>query len=379
MKKSLPLIGLEDIQRLRGGDVDGKVDVVSKIAVHYKSNTLAPTELKIAEEIFRIAALEGASMVQKILVDSLADYPGLSREIARDLIKHGDIYTVAIPFLKNTESLTDRDLLEIIELHCPQRQKAIASRKHVSTRISEALIDKGIRDVVAVLTANIGAQISETGYNKILDKFPEDDGIKGNLAVRPKLPPAFVERLVVMVAGNLREQLVAKYNIDPELARQAVSQAQERATLTIIHPGAPDSYVERLIKHLKLNHRLTDSLIFRSICSGDTRFFAYALSERSGLPVMNIRHLLNEGGDDVMRKLYQKSGIHKTIADLMSIALVMYRETRNEIAEEDYERFSRRLLERLLTNQMHLDSDNLDHLVDRLMQSSKNSALSWPV
>ena len=128
-----------------------------------------------------------------------------------------------------------------------------------------------------------------------------------------------------------------------------------------------------MVRHLHANHRLTDSLIIRAICTGDIRFFEFALAERAQLPVNNISRILASGGWDVHERLYAKCRFSERIFPLLHAALALYLETLSDHSEEDSERFGRRVMERLLTLRPGEDPETFERLLEKLDSCSQTS------
>lgn len=129
-----------------------------------------------------------------------------------------------------------------------------------------------------------------------------------------------------------------------------------------------------MVRHLHANHRLSDTLIIRAICTGDIRFFEFALAERSRLPVSNVSRILNAGTCDIHERLYAKCRLSERCFPLLNAALAVYRETLADHSEEDSERFGRRVMERLLTLRTDEAFETFDRLLEKLASCSEASA-----
>jgi uncharacterized protein (DUF2336 family) len=57
------------------------------------------------------------------------------------------------------------------------------------------------------------------------------------------------------------------------------------------------------------NKRLTDSVIIRSLCIGDLRFFEAAIAKRVGIPASNARILILDPGPLGFKALYGSCGL----------------------------------------------------------------------
>jgi uncharacterized protein (DUF2336 family) len=347
--------------------------VIAKVATQYRHRKLTREAHSIAEDILRMAATDTAIQVKRAIVDILKDFGGLPRDIALSMAHDVNTADIAGPVICASDVFTEQDLLDIVATACPQRQEAVARKKRLSEVVSDALIATHSRPVVLALTENPGARISERGHNALLDAFGDDDRIKENLSLRPTLPPACAELLIHMVSESLKDYILHNHRISPETTARIIQSSREKATVQIIQAGTPASHILRMVRHLHANHRLTDSLIIRAICTGDIRFFEFALAERAQLPVNNISRILASGGWDVHERLYAKCRFSERIFPLMHAALALYLETLSDHSEEDSERFGRRVMERLLTLRPGEDPETFERLLEKLDSCSQTS------
>ena len=68
-----------------------------------------------------------------------------------------------MPILENSPSLTDEDLIEIIEAAEPARQLAVARRSNLSSDVTDAMCEHSISEVITTALKNITNQFSEDG------------------------------------------------------------------------------------------------------------------------------------------------------------------------------------------------------------------------
>jgi uncharacterized protein (DUF2336 family) len=69
------------------------------------------------------------------------------------------------------------------------------------------------------------------------------------------------------------------------------------------------------------NKRLTDSVIIRSLCIGDLRFFETAIAKRVGIPASNARILIIDPGALGFKALYESSGLPASFYEAVHIML----------------------------------------------------------
>jgi uncharacterized protein (DUF2336 family) len=348
---------------------DNRAATAGKIAAAFAGQTLSDDERRLAEEIFRIMVRDAEVRVREALSENLSETDALPHDVARTLAD--DVASVALPMLESSGVLTDEDLLEIVRSSDATRQTAIAGRKQVSETLSDALIDEGDEGVVARLVGNENAAISEAGLDRVIDRFGESPAVQAPLVDRSALPVRIAERLVSVVSDELQARLISRQGDRADLAANLILKARERATVGLSMASSEEQVAE-LIGSLQSSGRLTPSLVIRAVCMGDAIFFEHALAALSGVPVENARLLIHDRGGRGLKALYEKSGMPGAQFIAVRAAIDVMAETEYDGRDQDRERFTRRLIERILTQYddlgVDLQSEDLDYLLGKMAE-----------
>jgi uncharacterized protein (DUF2336 family) len=243
---------------------------------------------------------------------------------------------------------------------------AIASRSSVSPLISDVLIDRGDERTVATLVANEGAQVSEAGLGRVVDRFGESPLVQVPLVQRAALPLSVAERLVHLVSEKLQEYLVTHHDLSPTTAADLILQARERATVDLFSTEDDQLEREQLIQQLAGSGRLTPSLMVRALCTGDVAFFETALAHLARVSVVNARLLIHDGGGLGLQSIYTRAGLPPKLFPIIRIGVDVAHETGFDGEAHDRERHRRRTIERILTQYEEFISDDVDYLLGKL-------------
>jgi len=359
-----------DVKKLLEDQSPGtRAETAAKIAQQFGSGSISEAERTQAEEIFRLMVKDAEVRVREALSINLKENPNVPHDIAMTLA--GDVNSVALPVLQFSEVLTDEDLIEIVRSQDSTKQVAIAKRSSVSETVSSALVDTENEDVVSNLVANEGAQISSDDLEKVVDEFGDSDAIKDAMVMRPKLPVRVSERLVTMVSERMKEELAKRHELPDNLATDLILQSRERAILGLSSEGNEDD-LELLIKQLHDNDRLTPSIVLRALCMGDLDFFVSALSKRATIPVENTRKLIYDAGPLGLKAVFKKAGLPDNHYPAARAAIDVTREIEYDGGENDRERYSRRMIELILTQYGDLgvdfDAVDLEYLLTKMGQ-----------
>ena len=340
------------------------------LAQQFNADGFNPTELKLAEEIFRIMARDAEVRVREALSVSLKHNPLLPHDVAVSLAR--DVESVALPVLSASEVLTGDDLVQIVQGQgSPGRLDAIAGRKQITAAVAAAIVDVGSERVVAKLLANPGADLSEPTLHKVVDKFGDSEAVQGPLVHRNVLPVTVAERLVTRVAEHLRAHLLSNHKISPDLALDIILQSRERATVGLAM-GVDDSGLAALASQLKANGRLTGSLVLRAVCMGNLRFFEHAIAALAEIAPGNARILIHDPGHRGLETVWAKAGLLAPYLPVVRAALDVVAQTELDGLALDSERYARRIIERVLTQYetlgINFNDEDLEYLLAKVVQ-----------
>lgn len=360
----------QDVQRLLqepSGEV--RADTAVKLAGQFEAADLTESERALAEEIFRIMVRDAEVRVREALATNLKENPLVPHDVASALAR--DVDSVALPILEFSAVLTPTDLIEIVRGRDPEKQKAVARRATVQSEVADALVEEGDADVAAALAANRGADISEGSMLKMVERFGDDERVQDPLVHRASLPVTVSERLVHRVSEQLKDHLLRNHELPADMAADLVMQSRERATITLSTESSEDE-VERLVRQMEEHGRLTDSIIVRAACMGDLKFFEYAMSVRTGLPIVNVRQLIHDSGPLGLKGIAEKAGLPHSLYPAVRAAIDVMGETDYDGEENDRERYQRKMLERVLTQYgdlgVEFESHDLEYLLAKMNQ-----------
>ncbi len=302
------VIQLSDVQRLANDpSVNVRVDVAEKIASGFNKGDFGATEKQIAMEIFRILVNDVEKRVRLALSMQLEK----SMEAPYDVILKlaNDVKEVALPVLKNSFVLTENDLIEITRKSVDvEIMSAIAKREIVSRELSSELLKKSNNTVTQVLLGNRSANIDEIDLYDVYEKCANNSSIMEVMAKRDKIPVKLAEKIFVVVSDEVKKILVKQYNISYQVASDSAQYARELATLGLVDGEMHKMEMNDLVDHLNSNGRLTLSLIIRSLCFGNIRFFEYAMAKLAGVPINNARILILDRQNG-FESLYRKTAL----------------------------------------------------------------------
>lgn len=356
----------EDVARLLAnpsGDV--RAEIAGKIAGQHAH--LSDQQRRLAEDVFRLMIKDAEVRVREALSHQLKENPLVPHDVAMALAR--DVERVSLPMLEFSEVLTDEDLVEIVTSQNTEKQVAVAKRASVSAAVAGALVESRNETAVATLVSNTGAELTDNLLERVADEFAGSEEVGRNLVARNSLPVTVAERLMAKVSESLRDQLMARRDMSPETLSALLIQAREMAVL-----GLTDSAtdVAKLVDHLYRNGRLTPSIVLRAVSMGDIGFFEAALAKLSRIKIENARTLIHDAGKRGFEALFEKAGLPKVFFRAMRAAVDVSYEIEYDGGPKDRERFSRRMIERILTQYgdlgVEFENDDLEYLLAKMGQ-----------
>ena len=88
------------------------------------------------------------------------------------------------------------------------------------------LVDRGEKRVVRAVTNNLGAEISDESFNKILDKAADDPELQSAVSYRADMPLEIAERALKVLPPEKRDRLVALMAEEPDTVTALVGKAR---------------------------------------------------------------------------------------------------------------------------------------------------------
>jgi uncharacterized protein (DUF2336 family) len=342
--------------------------VADAIGRSIDSPAIGDKERDIALDIVRRLAGDIVQQVRQNLADAVRQSVGLPHDVALKLAQ--DVADVSLPFIAESVVLTDDDLIGIVEEGDTAKQLAIANRDEVSEQVVGALVDQGNEDVVVAVVSNPGAILGEPALGRALDRFGDSPRLQEPMVARNALPVGIAERLVTLVSDKLKDELVRRHEISPDLAADLVLEGRERATLDLVSDDGPAERVEELAREMARNGRLTDSILLRAACTGDLGFVAAGLAVRAKIPFRNADMLVHDDGEKALRSLTVKAGLGEHDRIILRAAVDVARSTEMVDAPDARDRFAETVLERVLTTfdaeEAAFSEEDAEYLIKKL-------------
>jgi uncharacterized protein (DUF2336 family) len=362
----------EDIRTLvKGATADERAQAAYKLCTVIDEARLSDEDREAAAEILRVMAADTAEMVRRALVVMLKSSPLVPRDVALKLAR--DVEYISLPMLSCSPVFLDSDLAEIVRLGGPVRQVAIARRPMLSTTVTAALAKHGGERAVAAACANDNADFAEDALQQVVARFETHEKVLAAVAYRKVLPLSISEKLVTLVSDQVRDHLITHHAVAPETALEIAVGAAERATLDLVDEAGRTADVRGFVAHLAGARRLTASLLLRALAQGHMTFFEWGVAELAGVPHHRTWLMIHDAGSLGLRAIYERAGLPARLFPAFRVAVDTYHSMEFDGGARDLERFQERMLQRFLTQPQAAAREDVDYLLDKMDQVSRQA------
>jgi uncharacterized protein (DUF2336 family) len=368
----------EDIRTLvKGASVAERAAAANKLCRAIDTAPLSDEDRETAAEILRVMASDAAEMVRKALAVTLKESPLVPRDVALKLAR--DVESIALPMLNCSPVFTDEDLAEIVRLGGPVRQLAIARRPMLSRTVTDAVAEHGGQRAVAAACANDNADVAEAALQHVLVRFEKHEKVLAAVAYRNVLPLSVSEKLIALVGDQVRDHLIAHHAVAAETALTIAVGAAERATVDLVDQAGRTADVRGFVTHLVASQRLTASLLLRALANGHMTFFEWGVAELAGVPHHRTWLMIHDAGPLGLRAIYERAGLPARLFPAFRAAVDTFHSMEFDGGARDLERFQERMLQRFLTQPQSAARDDVDYLLDKMDEISREARVEADV
>lgn len=338
--------------------------IVEKICVGFNSGQFTDSEMRLASEIFRLLLKDTEAKVRRVMSDQLKDNMNVPHDIVWTLAN--DKTEVAIPILQHSYVLSEEDLVAIVKATKEaSKLRAVAMRHSISKPLTKALLNKGEPDVARIVVGNKSAALSEEEVDEVLALFANEPMILEELVYRGGLSHAVAERLFYKVSGTMKRQLTKKYRLNKQMVEEATTSARETVVLQFLSPWMSQQDITQLVGEMDKAGRLSDSVIIRSLCIGDLRFFETSIARRVGVPVANAKLLIADPGPLGFKAIYANAKMPANYYECVWVLLKLALEE-TQFGTIQTADFSNRMIGRIVSGGYDKTVENMETLVTML-------------
>src|ERR1700688_3203867 len=202
---------LDELQTtLAHGTVARRVETLRRVTDLFINGAVdfSDEQIGLFDDVFQCLMEHIEASARALLAERLAPIdsapPLTIRALAFD-----DLIEVAAPVLSRSERLDDETLIETARNKSQAHLMAISIRKVLSRAVTDVLVLRGNDEVIQSTVNNPGAEFSDRGFTRLVDRTEGDDNLATCLAVRPTIPRHLYLKLLAKASATVRERLEA--------------------------------------------------------------------------------------------------------------------------------------------------------------------------
>src|SRR5580693_418513 len=222
---------LDELQTtLAHGTVARRVETLRRVTDLFISGAVefADDQIALFDDVFQCLIHHIETSAKALLSNRLAPVdrapPLTVRALAFD-----DLIEVAAPVLSLSERLDDEVLIETARSKSQAHLMAISTRKVLSGAVTDVLVQRGNDEVIQSTVNNPGAEFSERGFTRLVNRAEGDDDLATCVGLRPAIPRHLYLKLVAKASATVRARLEAANPQQAGDVPTAVREATRRA------------------------------------------------------------------------------------------------------------------------------------------------------
>jgi uncharacterized protein (DUF2336 family) len=302
---------LDELQAtLTHGTVARRVETLRRVTDLFLGGAVdyADEQIALFDDVFKCLIVHIEVSARALLANRLAQLDNAPRDTIRTLA-FDDVIDVAGPVLSKSERLDDEALIEAARSKSQAHLLAISIRKVLSHAVTDVLVLRGNDEVLQSTVNNPGAEFSERGFTRLVNRAEGDDNLATCIALRPTLPRHLYLKLLAKASVTVRQRLEAAH---PEHASNVPSAVREATRRARSAPGAVTKQTEiahALIKSLDADGRLNEHLVTQFAEQGKFDETNASIAALANVPVATAESMMMESRAEGVMILAKVGGL----------------------------------------------------------------------
>ena len=261
---------LDELQStLAHGTVARRVETLRRVTDLFINGAVdySDEQISLFDDVFQCLIQHIEISAKALLANRLAPVDSAPPQTIRTLALD-DVIEVAGPVLTQSLRVDDETLIETARHKSQAHLMAISTRKVLSNAVTDVLVLRGNDDVIQSTVNNPGAEFSERGFTRLVNRAEGDDNLATCLGLRPTMPRHPYLKLLAKASETVRRRLEAANPGQGEEVPLAVREATRRARSAPSGMTKQTAIAHALVKSLHEDGRLNEHQLMQFAQAG---------------------------------------------------------------------------------------------------------------
>jgi uncharacterized protein (DUF2336 family) len=312
MTRTLPLIDELEAALSVGGEYR-RVEILTRITDLFvgRAECFSEEQIGLFDDVMARLVTDIETKARAILAQRLAPVANAPSGVIRSLAFDDDI-EVAQAVLQHSERLDDSALVANASSKSQRHLFAISQRRQLNEAVTDALVERGNREVLHSVINNIGARFSDFGFRTLVTRSAWDGDLAIFVGKRRDLPRAHFLVLLEKASATVRARLTAE-NPQAEATVKSVVDEVTKDIRDTNRKGSPDfAAAQAAVEQLHRLRRIGEAEVLQYARERKFEETAIALSILSDTPIDVVERALLDPGAEIVLILAKVAGLAAT-------------------------------------------------------------------
>lgn len=295
-----PLSLIDDLEvALKAGNSESRVNTLRRITdlFLHDADRLNEEQISVFDDVLCLLAEKIEKTALAELGSRLAPVDTAPIRVIKRLARDEEI-VVAGPVLTSSKRLSTTDLIELAQTKSQAHLLAISGRATLDSKLTDVLVVRGDREVVSTLAKNAGANFSETGFTRLVERTEGDDSLSEIVGLRKDLPTNLFQELLRRAGEAVLRKLLS---LVPEERRQDIERVIAKIGKRISMNSQHDySEAEGNVAALAASGKLNEKALVTFVQKRQKNELIVALARLSSSQNSVIAQLINGQRNDAV-------------------------------------------------------------------------------
>jgi uncharacterized protein (DUF2336 family) len=302
---------LDELQStLAHGTVARRVETLRRVTDLFINGAVdySDEQVGLFDDVFQCLIHHIETSARMLLANRLAPIdtapPLTIRALAFD-----DVIEVAGPVLSQSMRLDDKTLIENARSKSQAHLMAISTRRTLSGAVTDVLVQRGNDEVVQSTVNNPGAEFTERGFTRLIDRAGDNDDLAASVGMRPSVPRHLYLKLLAKASDTVRQRLEAANPHQAAEVPTVVKEATRRARSATSTITQNTEIAHALVKSLPEDGRLDESQVASFAEAGKFDEANASIAALANLPVAIAENMMLESRAEGVMILAKVAGL----------------------------------------------------------------------